>query len=120
MEQDRFVELAPEFPGGSFRSRERLKCRVLRRLLQRERVLQDRRVERIVAEDLGDHLADDFALLGGRVHRFAEPPVPEERDAGDRVVQVRKGRDRQDVARDLLGPLLDRAGEALPCHVDKA
>ena len=95
-------------------ARQRLEGRVLRRLLERQRILEDRRVERVVAQDLGDHLPDDLALLGRRVERLAEPPVAEERDARDRVVQVREGRDGQHVARDLLRALLDGAREARP------
>ena len=109
------VELPPELARRrAAHARQRLERGVLGRLLQRQRVLEDGRVERVVAEHLGDHLADDLALLGRRVHGLAEPPVAEERDARDRVVQVRERRDGQHVARDLLRPLLDRAGEPRP------
>ncbi len=48
----------------------------------------------------------------GRVVGLAQPPVAKERDPRDRVVQVRERRDRQDVPRDLLRPLLDGPREA--------
>src|SRR5450631_923385 len=93
---------------------------MLGRFLEGDRILEDRAVERVVREDLLDHATDDFALLEGRVERLAEAPVPEERDAGDRVVQVREGRDRQHVAGDLLRALLDRAGELLAAVAPRA
>ena len=106
------VELLAERAAGRRPgARLRLEERVLGRLFQRDRVLEHGPVERVVAQDLLDHLPDDLALLRRRVEGLAEPPVTEERDAGDRVVQVGEGRDRQHVARDLLRALLHGARE---------
>ena len=66
-----------------------------------------------MAEDLCDHLPHDLPLLGRRVEGFAQAPVTKEGDARDRVVEIGEGRDRKNVARDLLRALLDRSGEPL-------
>jgi hypothetical protein len=107
------VELLAELPAGSRRRAQRRERRVLGRVLERDGILQDPVVERLVPEHFLDHAPDDLALLGRRVLRLTEPPVAKERDAGDRVVQVREGRDREHVAGDLLGALLDGGRESL-------
>ena len=108
------VELGTEFRAPGTRAGQILERRVLGRLLERQRVLQNRRVERVVPEHFGDHLRDDLALLDRSIVRLAQPPVAEERDARDRVVQVREGRHRKHVPRDLLRAFLDRSTELLP------
>ena len=105
------VELAPKRGGARAGRPQRLKDLVLGSFFERDRVLQHGRVERVVAEDFLHHLADDLALLGRRVEGLAEPPVTEQRDSGDRVVQVGERCDRQDVARDFLRALLHRASK---------
>src|SRR5262249_41174323 len=82
---------------------------VLGRLLERDRLLPDGREQGVVREQRVDHLLDDEALLLRRVVRLAEPPVAQQREPGDGVIEVRVRRDGEDVARDLLRLLLDRA-----------
>ena len=72
----------------------------------RDRLLEDLLELRIEAEHLLDHPGDDEAGLRRGVELRRQPPVAEEGDRRDGVVEVREGRDRQDVARDLLRLLL--------------
>ncbi len=79
-----------------------------------ERLLEVDRLVRVLPEvgvlllDERGHGLDDRPLLGRHVEDPAEPRVPVEDEPGDRVVEVRVRRDREDVARHLEDALLDR------------
>ena len=64
-------------------------------------------------QDLLDHPVDDVADLGRRVRLVGEHVVAQQRQGVDGVIEVGRSGQRQDVARDFLGPLLDRIGAPL-------
>ena len=69
--------------------------------------------EGVHRHDLVDHPVHDHPHLGGGVGLIGEHVIAEEGQRVDRVVEVRRSCQWQHVARDLLGPLLDRPSETV-------
>ncbi len=117
----RFVEGVAGRGGFRFRLGQRAAPLIERLRLERLSGVEQPQIERearraeevgIDGEYLGEHAIDDGADFGGDVRLAGEDVVAEQGQPVDRVVEVRRGGQRQDVAGDLLGPLLHRVGEA--------